>query len=219
VTRSEPYHHVNLRQTLLDAAVTLIGEVGPRAFTLREVARRAGVSHNAPYRHFASKDELLAEVAEEGFDRLAASMQKSLARATTPRERLQECGCGYVAFALRWPQHFLVMFDLPQAPFGHEKRQSAGQNAFAVLEACIAAAQASGDLPAGDLLPLAWLAWSLVHGIAKLAISGNLPLNARSTIAFTRSASLAIFGLKAIPDTSPVRGTAGRTTSITSKLL
>ena len=59
----EPYHRENLRQTLLEAAVTLIGEVGPRAFTLREVARRAGVSHNAPYRHFSSKDDLLVAVA------------------------------------------------------------------------------------------------------------------------------------------------------------
>jgi len=197
MTRSDPYHHTNLRQTLLDAAVALIGEVGPRAFTLREVARRAGVSHNAPYRHFASKDELLAEVAAEGFDRLTVSMQKSMARATAPRERLQECGCAYVAFALRWPQHFLVMFDLPHAPHGQEKQHAAGQNAFAVLEKCIAAAQRSGDLPEGGPLPLAWTAWSLVHGIAKLAISGNLPLSARSTIEFTRNASQAIFsGLK-----------------------
>ncbi len=152
---SEPYHHANLRQTLLDAAVTLIGEVGPRAFTLREVARRAGVSHNAPYRHFASKNELLAEVAAEGFEQLAASIEKSIARATSPRERLQECGCGYVAFALRWPQHFLVMFDVPESAAGHEKHQAAGQNAFAILPECIAAAQKSGDLPAGDLMHLA----------------------------------------------------------------
>jgi AcrR family transcriptional regulator len=198
--RSEPYHHENLRQTLLDAAVTLIGEVGPRAFTLREVARRAEVSHNAPYRHFASKGDLLAEVAAEGFYRLAASMQKSMARASSPRERLQECGCGYVAFALRWPQHFLVMFDLSQVPQGQAKHQAAGQNAFAILSECIAAAQKSGDLPAGDLLPMAWMAWSLVHGIAKLAISGNLPLNSRSTIEFTRSASQAFFsGMKTSP--------------------
>jgi len=193
MTLREPYHHANLHKTLLDAAVTLIGEVGPRAFTLREVARRAGVSHNAPYRHFASKDELLAEVAAEGFDRLTISMRKKMARANSPREQLQECGCGYVAFALRWPQHFLVMFDLPQAQLGHEKHQAAGQIAFAVLEECVAAAQDSGDLPVGDLLPLAWLAWSLVHGIAKLAISGNLPFNARSAIEFTRTASQSIF--------------------------
>jgi AcrR family transcriptional regulator len=194
MARSQPYHRVNLRQTLLDAAVTLIGEVGPRAFTLREVARRAAVSHNAPYRHFASKDELLAEVAAEGFDRLTVSMRKNMARATSPRERLQKCGCGYVAFALRWPQHFLVMFDLPQATLAYEKRRAAGQNAFAVLEECIAAAQQFGDLPAGDPLPLAWTAWSLVHGIAKLAISGNLPLSARASIEFTSSACQTIFG-------------------------
>ena len=206
MNRSEPYHHANLRQTLLDAAVALISEVGPRAFTLREVARRAGVSHNAPYRHFASKDELLAQVAAEGFDRLTASMQKSMARATSSRERLQECGCGYVAFALRWPQHFLVMFDLPHAPHGQEKRHAAGQNAFAVLEECIAAAQQSGALRAGDPLPLAWTAWSLVHGIAKLAISGNLPLSSRSTVEFTRSASQTIFsGMNAEPSRSAPR--------------
>jgi AcrR family transcriptional regulator len=206
VPRTKPYHHVKLRQTLLAAAVSLIGEVGPRAFTLREVARRAGVSHNAPYRHFAGKDELLAEVAAEGFGRLTASMRKRMARARLPGERLQECGCGYVAFAMRWPQHFLVMFDLPKSWDGQKKHPAAGQNAFAVLCECIAAAQRSGDLPAGDLLPLAWMAWSLVHGIAKLAISGNLPLKARSTIEFTRRASQTIFcGMKGGPDGSGIR--------------
>ncbi len=198
VTDLQPYHHTNLRKTLLDAAVGLIGEVGPRAFTLREVARRAGVSHNAPYRHFAGKDELLVAVAEEGFDRLTAVMQKTLARGKSPRERLQLCGCGYVNFALRWPQHFLVMFDLPPALREHYKKQGIGENGFRVLLDCIAAAQQSGDLPTGDVLPLAWTAWSLVHGIAKLAISGNLPLNARATIEFTRRASQAIFGEMAV---------------------
>src|ERR1017187_2208642 len=94
MARSEPYHHENLRQTLLAAAVALIGEVGPRDFTLREVARRAGVSHNAPYRHFPAKDDLLVAVATEGFDRLTALMQKSLARGKTALRRLQLCGCG-----------------------------------------------------------------------------------------------------------------------------
>src|ERR1700677_4130866 len=70
VAAKRPYHRVNLKQSLLDSAVALIGEVGPQAFTLREVARRAGVSHNAPYRHFRDKDDLLAEVAAQGFDQL-----------------------------------------------------------------------------------------------------------------------------------------------------
>ena len=190
---SQPYHHSNLRQTLLYAAVTLIGEVGPRAFTLREVARRAGVSHNAPYRHFAGKDELLAIVAAEGFDRLTVSMQQAMAPAQSPRERLVLCGCGYVEFALRWPQHFLVMFDLSHSAVECAEAKVAGGNAFQVLLDSVAAAQQSGDLPLGELMPLAWTAWSLVHGIAKLAISGNLPLDARETVAFTRGAAQALF--------------------------
>ncbi len=201
--RSQPYHHANLRQVLLDAAVARIGEVGPRAFTLREVARRADVSHNAPYRHFASKDELLVSVAAEGFDRLIASMRKSMARGKSPRERLELCGCGYVDFALRWPHHFLVMFDLPRPANDCEPSHAAGENAFAVLLECVTAAQAAGELPASDPLPLAWTAWALVHGIAKLAIGGNLPLSARATIAFTRHASQTIFRVP--PATHPAQ--------------
>jgi len=187
VTRAQPYHHANLHQTLLDAAVALIGEVGPRAFTLREVARRAGVSHNAPYRHFAG---------------LTAVMQKAMARGTSPRQRLVLCGCGYVDFALRWPQHFVAMFDLPHAPNDCAPAHVAGQNAFQVLLDAVTAAQHAGDLPAGEVMPLAWTAWSLVHGIAKLATSGNLPLTARATLEFTRRATEAMFGPAAAADSS-----------------
>jgi AcrR family transcriptional regulator len=194
MARSEPYHHENLRRTLLEAAVALIGEVGPRDFTLREVARRAGVSHNAPYRHFRAKDDLLVAVATEGFDRLTALMQKSSARGKTAMQRLQLCGCGYVDFALRWPHHFLVMFDLPRTSHERCKHEPVGKSAFDVLMGCIMAAQQSGDLPAGDPLPQAWTAWSLVHGIAKLAVSGNLPLSHRATLDFTRRATEVLSG-------------------------
>ncbi|HKN08248.1 MAG TPA: helix-turn-helix domain-containing protein, partial [Pseudomonadota bacterium] len=106
-----PYHRVNLKQSLLDAAVALIGEAGPQAFTLREVARRAGVSHNAPYRHFRDKDDLLAAVAAQGFDRLTESMKQAMAKGRTARERLRLAGRGYVQFAVESPQHILVMFE------------------------------------------------------------------------------------------------------------
>ena len=186
VSAPKPYHHENLRRTLLDAAVALIGEVGPRAFTLREVARRAGVSHNAPYRHFANKDELLVAVAAEGFDQLAACMEERLAPGRTPMERLQLCGQGYVEFALRWPNHLLAMFDLPlelRAACPPEKQ--VGRNAFDVLLNCVLGAQAAGALPPGDPMPTALACWSMVHGIAKLAVSGNLPMDAAATLDFT----------------------------------
>ena len=204
MSEPESYHHPNLRQTLLDAAIALIGEVGVQSFTLREVARRAGVSHNAPYRHFANKEALLNDVATEGFERLIASMQSSMIQANSPLERLELSGCGYVAFALRWPQHFSVMFDRPRSASG-EERIEAGSSAFAVLLGCISAAQESSDLPAGDSLPLAWMAWSFVHGVAKLTISGAIPLSERSTIAFTRTSSSAIFaGMKSAANRSTV---------------
>lgn len=179
--------------------MTLIGEVGPRAFTLREVARRARVSHNAPYRHFTSKDDLLVAVASEGFERLTAVMKKWSAKGKTPLERLQLCGCGYVDFALHWPHHFLVMFDLVMFDLSRGLasgcvKEPEGKNAFDVLMSCILAAQQSGDLPAGDPLPLAWTAWSLVHGIAKLAVSGNLPLNRVATLNFARQATVVLSG-------------------------
>lgn len=188
----KPYHHENLRETLIEAAVALVGEVGPRAFTLREVARRAGVSHNAPYRHFAAKDDLLAAVASEGFERLTGSMQKWMAKGTTAMERLHLSGCGYVDFALRWPNHFLVMFDLPQDQPGCPSGVEMGRNAFQVLVGAIEAAQQSGDLPTGDPLPLAFTAWSLVHGVAKLAVNGNLPMTRAAALEFTSYATRAL---------------------------
>ncbi len=171
------------------AAEALIGEAGPRAFTLREVARRAGVSHNAPYRHFANRDDLLLAVAAEGFERLRATMVRRMERGASARERLVLCGCGYVEFALRWPSHFLVMFDLAGVLHANGERAQFGDSAFRVLLDAIVATQQAGVLPADDPMPRAWTAWSLVHGIAKLAIGGNLPLSQRKTLDFTRQAA------------------------------
>src|ERR1700743_681205 len=92
LTPMSRYHHGNLKKTLLDAALALIAKHGPRAFTLREVARQAEVSHNAPYRHFHDKEELLAAVAAEGFERLAESMIQTSADAHDPMEKLLLCG-------------------------------------------------------------------------------------------------------------------------------
>src|SRR5260370_8893580 len=100
---AHPYHHGNLKQALIDAAVALVAEVGPQGFTLREVARRAGVSHNAPYRHFHDKDELVAAVAIERLERLTAAVETSAARGSTPPEAPRLFGPGYVIFALTWP--------------------------------------------------------------------------------------------------------------------
>jgi AcrR family transcriptional regulator len=179
-----PYHRVNLKQSLLDAAVGLIGEVGSQAFTLREVARRADVSHNAPYRHFEDKDDLIAAVAAQGFDRLTESMKKAMAKGRTAGDRLRLAGRGYVQFALQSPQHILVMFETPAREEGKPEYAQAARRAFQTLLDAIAAVQAEGGLPKGDPHPFAVVAWAAVHGLAKLAISGRLPFGTRQTLGF-----------------------------------
>src|SRR5262249_52270729 len=93
------YHHGDLRRALLDAALGMLAREGGTALTLREVARRAGVTHAAPYRHFTDKQALLAAVAEEGFRMLSSEMASSAREATDPRQALQAIGTSYVRFA------------------------------------------------------------------------------------------------------------------------
>src|SRR5205809_439421 len=105
------YHHGDLRRTLIDASLALVEEEGIGALSLREVARKAGVTHNAPYHHFPDRGALLAAIAEEGFGRLA--QETAAARAAVPDDplaRLTACGQAYVRFAIASPAHFRVMF-------------------------------------------------------------------------------------------------------------
>jgi len=180
--RAKPYHHGNLREALLEAAIRLIAEVGPTAFTLREVARRAGVSHNAPYRHFRDRDDLLAAVAAQGFRELTRAMNEAAAAKSDVLERLEHAGLGYVTFALRRPEHFTVMFDAPVSKRKHPDSAAAGEESFATLLGFVKGCQDAGRLPSGDLRQMALLAWTMVHGIAKLAITGRLPLQSNSEV-------------------------------------
>ncbi|MFN7992122.1 MAG: TetR/AcrR family transcriptional regulator [Bryobacteraceae bacterium] len=181
VPAQRPYHHGNLREVLLAAGVELIAEVGPAGFTLREAARRAGVSHNAPYRHFRDKDELLAAVAAQGFDELTASMRSAAGKQKTALDRLRSAGLAYIEFALRRPQHFTVMFDVPGADTGNPAHE-AGVRSFQTLVGLIEECQAEGFLAHGDPMQLARIAWSLVHGVAKLAVAGRFPGWSRAKI-------------------------------------
>lgn len=200
---SRPYHHGNLRHALLHAALQLIAESGPEAFTLREVARRAGVSHNAPYRHFHDKADLLAAVAIEGFERLTASMQQAMSRGATACERFRLSGEGYVRFAQQYPQHLRVMFDVPASKKAPAAYGEAARRAFQTLLDAVLALQAEGVLPPGDPMPPAFAAWSAVHGLAKLAASGHLPLDASAALDFTAYLTAVITAGLTQPPPSP----------------
>jgi len=180
--KQKHYHHGNLRETLRDAAIKLIAEVGPTAFTLREVARRAGVSHNAPYRHFQDKDDLLAAVGAEGFRELKEAMLNAALQQTNALERLKRSGLAYVSFALRRPEHFTVMFDAPTPKRKSDVLAAAGKQAFDTLISFVKNCQDEGQLPPGNPLEFALLAWTMVHGIAKLATTGRLPYRSEAAI-------------------------------------
>jgi AcrR family transcriptional regulator len=194
--KRKPYHHGNLREELLDAAIRLIAEVGPTAFTLREIARRAGVSHNAPYRHFRDKDDVMAAVATQGYRELNTAMLEAAKPETDAIRRLKCAGSAYIAFALRRPEHFTVMFDAPISTRTNPEAAEAGERAFGTLVSLVKNCQEAEQLPPGDTQELALLAWSMVHGIAKLAITGRLPYSSRPAILkfaeFVMSASLPV---------------------------
>jgi AcrR family transcriptional regulator len=179
--RSKPYHHGNLRESLLEAAVHLIAEVGPAGFNLREVARRASVSHNAPYRHFRDKNDLLAEVAAQGFRELNAALLEGAATESTAVGQLKRAGYAYVSFALRRPEHFAAMFDAPQ-PGTDPAGKRVSDPAFDALVHIVVLCQRDGQLPEGGAGHRALFAWSLVHGIAKLAVANRLPFRSQDEI-------------------------------------
>ncbi len=173
---SRPYHHGDLRRALVDAALELIAAEGARALTLREVARRAGVSHTAPYRHFASKEALLAAVAEEGFRGLRSAMLDRMNEAgDDPLLRFRESGVGYVLFAVQHPAHFRVIFgsELPGRS-DYPALAEAGAAAFAVLIDALQACQQAGVVRSALVYDQALAAWSLVHGLAMLLVDGQL---------------------------------------------
>jgi AcrR family transcriptional regulator len=178
----KPYHHGHLREVLLQAAIQLIAEVGPAGFTLREVARRAGVSHNAPYRHFPDREGLLAAVAAQGFRELTQAMVEAAQQESKAVGQLKCAGLAYVEFALRRPEHFTVMFDSPVARRKSPDYADAAEEAFRTLVSLVKNGQVEKQLPAGDLGQFTLLAWSMVHGIAKLATAKRLPYKSKAEI-------------------------------------
>lgn len=169
------YHHGNLRRALLDAALALFAERGHHDFTLRELARVAGVTHNAPYRHFASKADVLAALRDEGLAKLAEAEHAALeAAGPSPRERVQALGESYVRFALEQPTLFRLVLSAPLEE--GEANKARASESYRLLERTLEEARRAGavrqDLSAREL---ALASWAFVHGVATLLASGRLP--------------------------------------------
>ncbi|MBW8846685.1 MAG: TetR/AcrR family transcriptional regulator [Burkholderiales bacterium] len=169
------YHHGDLREALLDAAEALLAQRGAAGLSLRDVARGAGVSHAAPYHHFAGLPELLAALAERSFQQLGAAMQAGVdAHAGDAREQLLAIAAAYVGFARRRPARFRLMFGPVLASRRlHPGLDHAAEASFRVL----LDAATRFDAAAGPLLALT--GWSLAHGLSHLSLDAafaGLPL-------------------------------------------
>jgi len=189
--QARPYHHGNLRAGLLEAAEAVLAKRGAQALTLRDVARAAGVSHGAPYHHFASLNELLAVVAQHGFVILGDAMAEAVAVPDT-RERLLRVAQAYVDCARAHPERFRLMFGpLLARKDEHPALKDAAQRAFGFV---LAAAQAH-DKKHGASLALA--GWSLAHGLSHLMIDGafeGLPMKKQNPDTLARQLSERMFG-------------------------
>jgi AcrR family transcriptional regulator len=169
------YHHGNLKEALVRAALELIAEKGPAGFTFADAARWAGVSPAAPYRHFRDRDALIADVARRGFEEFAAALAKAWDEGKpdvmTAFDRL---GKTYLAFAKREPAYYSAMFEAGIALDSDRELREASENAFAVLRAAaeklVALMPPHGRPPA---LMVALHVWSITHGIASLFGRGD----------------------------------------------
>jgi AcrR family transcriptional regulator len=160
-----PYHHGDLRRALLDSALDAIGEQGPAAVSLRDVARRVGVSHAAPTHHFSDKTGLLTALATEGWTLLADALGETAAEG----HGFADLGVGYVLFATSHPAHFAVMRSPGLARGADPDLVAAMQRAGALLQAGAEQFDAQG---ARDRETTALAAWSLAHGLAALILEG-----------------------------------------------
>jgi AcrR family transcriptional regulator len=188
-----PYHHGDLRRALIETALAMVTEEGTWKFTLREVARRAGVSHAAPYNHFADKSALLAEVAALGFQALRRELEEAARRPRSSRQVLIGIAVAYVRFGVEHPAHYRLMFgpELAEEEERYPVLQQASDATFTALTTALERGQAVDEVRPGSVRDQALAAWSLVHGLTTLLIDQRLSSLGVSASEAERQARLA----------------------------
>jgi AcrR family transcriptional regulator len=174
----KPYHHGDLRRALIDAALRLAEEGGPEQVSVREAARRAGVSPGAPFRHFDTREALMTAVAEEAQRRFRAEIKRALADtpADDPLSRFRRLGLAYLRWAAHNPAHFEIISS--GRYFDHDSAaELSADNAelIAMSERLLAEAFAQGQLRPADLKTIQIAGRALVYGFARMQIDGHFP--------------------------------------------
>jgi AcrR family transcriptional regulator len=197
------YHHPDLKHALLEGAVKLIEEEGLKAFSLRKLAMRVGVSHAAPYRHFESKEHILLTLMLEGHRRLRSTLLAAAERCQgTAVDKLMALSRGYLEFARENPEYLRVMFSaeakvtaINADPCKHEEAHGSDTDSFAVVEETIRQCQQEGYLPKNaDVGALGLLTWAEVHGLALLSDSGLIAIMSEMRGGSERKTLETIFG-------------------------
>ena len=215
--RERGYHHGNLREALLQAALDLIGQKGAAGFTFADAARMAGVSPAAPYRHFRDRDELLSSIAQRGFEQFEAALSEAWddgrPDTITAFERV---GRAYLNFAREQPAFYSAMFESGIPVDMNPTLLAAGERAFAIIRAAAErlAALAPPGVPRPPAMMMALHIWSMSHGVASLFARGDARAAQAADVAGrtagSRSADLS--ARARLPDRSPGAGStaAGR---------
>ncbi|ALF54978.1 TetR family transcriptional regulator [Nostoc piscinale CENA21] len=165
------YHHGNLRNTLLAIAIELLAEDGVEALSLRKMAQKAGVSHNAPYMHFADKEAVLAAIAQEGFRLLTVNVESAIAQAgKSTRQKLIAASQAYVEFAINHANHVQIMFR-PVDVAKYRNLEEVAQASLNQLFELVKAGQENGELIVGDTYEITKAIWAMAHGVAILSIA------------------------------------------------
>ena len=172
------YHHGNLREAIVAAAVDLVAESGIEAMTLREAARRAGVSSGAPFRHFPGKRELVLAVAEQGMAQLRASISRGLAgcQSENPLVRLAMLGSAYVDWAADHPTHYRVLGDRLLIDFYHSETLLADNHWIReTMEQQLREGQELGQIGPLDLAQANLQCRAMAYGLARMMVDGHFP--------------------------------------------
>lgn len=173
--KRDTYHHGDLRAALLEAGEAVLAETGVAGFSLRQVARKVGVSHSAPAHHFGDANGLLIALATDGFRRFLTAMQNRRAQAPEDmRERIFASGLGYLDFAQSSPALFRLMFNGEVCDLANEHLEQASQAAFMHLADDVSALRKKSALEDTAVMADVLASWSTVHGYADLLISGRM---------------------------------------------
>ncbi|HXA43668.1 MAG TPA: TetR/AcrR family transcriptional regulator [Candidatus Solibacter sp.] len=192
------YHHGDLRRALMDAGIEILGEHGVDGLSLREVARRAGVSQAAPYHHFADKGSLLSAIAEQGYLELAEALRAGASHAGgTALQRFHGMGVAYVRFAVEHPGMFRLLFRPEMLATASPAGTFAATASYRVLEEVLVAAIAEGSVT-GPRDDVALAAWCAVHGAAILYVDGPLGADERTWEDIANTVTV-ILGLGFVP--------------------